>query len=73
MMIWKKQSKIWIPQQLIEDFNLFIKQCYHTAWSVENRKKRESLNPSGAKTNKGKMMFLSKCQDLSKLKKLGGC
>ena len=34
----------------MNDFNLFMKQCYHIAWSVE--KKNESKNSKVVKTKK---------------------
>ena len=40
---WKKKSKVYrfnppldlATRQFIEYFGLFIKQCYHIAWSTE--------------------------------------
>ena len=43
----------------IEDFRLFIKQCYHIVWSVE--KNTESKNLKVPRTKHGKIMLLSKC------------
>ena len=45
-------------QQFIEDFNLFIKQCYRIVWSVEKIKVQ---NPKVAKTKNRRIMLLSKC------------
>ena len=36
---WKKKWKIQRLKQFIEDFSLFIKQCYCVVWSVENLQK----------------------------------
>ena len=43
--------------KFIEDFSLFIKQCYHIAWSVE--KNTEGKNPKVART-KNRIIILSK-------------
>ena len=43
----------------MEDFNLFIKQCYRIIWSEKNI---ESKNPKFAETKNGKKMLLSKCE-----------
>ena len=45
-------------QQLIEDFSLFIKQCYRIVWSVEKIKVQ---NPEVEKTKNRRIMLLSKC------------
>ena len=55
MMIWKKQSKIQRRQQLIKDFNFFIKQFYYIVWHAENK------NSKFSKIDKGKLMLLIKC------------
>ena len=39
MMIWKKKSKSQRLNQFIEDFILFIKQCYYIVWNVEKIQK----------------------------------
>ena len=55
MMIWKKQSKIQRRQQLIKDFNFFIKQFYYIVWHAESK------NSKFSKIDKGKLMLLIKC------------
>ena len=57
----------------MEDFNLFIKQCYRIIWSEKNI---ESKNPKFAETKNGKKCFYqnAKCvivknQNLWKSKK----
>ena len=54
----KTKLKIQRLQQLIKDFNAFIKQCYHIVWSVE---KTDSKNPRVANIKKEKTMLFSKC------------
>ena len=58
MMIWKKKSNTWKLKQFIENFSLFIKQCYRNVWSVN---KRESKTPKIVKTKNEWIMLLSKC------------
>ena len=55
MMIWKKQSKIQRRQQLIKDFNFFIKQFYYIVWHAESK------NSKFSKIDEGKLMLLIKC------------
>ena len=38
---WNTKWEILKLKQLIEDFSLFIKQCYHTVWGVEKIQKVE--------------------------------
>ena len=40
----KKWKKLKDLIKLIEDFNLFIKQCDHIAWSVEKIQKEMNEN-----------------------------
>ena len=54
----KTKLKIERLQQLIKDFNVFIKQCYNIVWSVE---KTDSKNARVANTKKEKTMLFSKC------------
>ena len=49
----KEEIKNWKLQQFIKDFNLFIKQCYLTIWSVEKIQK--------VKTQKLKRQIKEEC------------
>ena len=52
MMTWKNKSKIKKLQQLIKDFNLFIKQCYLCyLWKPKSCKDKK----------KGRIMLSSRC------------
>ena len=44
IMIWKKKPTSYRIKQFIENFSLFIKQCYHTVWSVEKILKVKAQN-----------------------------
>ena len=54
----RKRSKIWRLNQFIEDFILFIKQCYRIVWSVE---KIQKVDLKVVKTKNRIIMLLSKC------------
>ena len=77
MTIWKNKSKTERLKYFVEDFIIFIKQCYHIVWSIE---KIQSKNPKVVKTKNGRIMLLSTCAvcyrkknwNLSKSKKLVG-
>ena len=43
-MIWKKKPTSCRIKQFIENFSLFIKQCYHTVWSEEKILKVKAQN-----------------------------
>ena len=75
MMIWKTKYKVWSLKQLIEDFSLFIKQCYRFVWSLQ--KNTGSKNPKVVNTKHGRIMLLKnmqcvivKSQNVSKSKRL---
>ena len=55
------------PRQFIKSLNLFIKQCYNVVWSPG--KTPRIIQIEVAKTNKGKLMLLSKCVVCSSKKK----
>ena len=38
---WKEKQKFKDLIKFIEDFNLFIKQCYRVVWSAEKMQKVE--------------------------------
>ena len=54
----KKNQKFKDLNKFIEDFSLFIKQCFLVAWSAENIQKK---NPKSARTKNGRIILLSKC------------
>ena len=59
MMIWKKKSKSQRLNQFIEDFILFIKQCYYIVWNVEKIQKVK--NPKDVEIKNQRIKILSKC------------
>ena len=56
IIIWKKKSR---PNQFIETFCLFIKQCFHIVWSVEKIQRVKIQKLQGEKY--GTVMLLPKC------------
>ena len=75
-MIWKKKSKIQRLNQFIEDFSLFIKQCYHIVWSVEKilsktKNGRTSLLSEYAVCDSKKSKFINEQKASGLLSSLG--
>ena len=55
MIIWKKKSKSQRLNQFIEDFILFIKQCYYIVWNVEKIQKVKNPKDVEIKNQRIKM------------------
>ena len=56
----KEETENLKTYQFIEDFSLFIKQCYCViVWSVE--KNTESKNSEVVRTKNGRIMLISNC------------
>ena len=64
--LYKRKYKIWRRSQFIEDFILFIKQCYHVVWSAGKIQKLKIQKLEEKKT--GKNNALSKCEVCDKIK-----
>ena len=46
------------PNQFVEDFSLFIKQCYRSYYCLNCRRNPDSKNPKIARTKNGRIMLL---------------